>query len=339
MKIGLTYDLKQTYLEAGYGPQEVAELDEPTTVEAIAGALETLGHRPAPIGGFADLWPRLARGERWDLVFNIAAGLVGPGREAAVPAALEAHGVPYTFSDPATLAVCLHKGLAKRVVRDGGVRTPRFALIEDPDEVATVALGYPLFVKPVAEGSSKGISQSSVVANPAELAATCARLLERFRQPVLVERYLPGRELTVGIIGTGREARVLAVMEVIFGPEAEPGGYTYRNKTVWEGIISQRLVEDRDLATEAGGLALDAWRVLGGRDAGRIDVKLDEEGRPQFLEANPLSGLAPKSSDLTIMCDLLGVPYVELIGWIVSSALARATGTAVTALSAVERIP
>ncbi len=337
MNIGLTYDLKQTYLDAGYTPQQVAELDEPRTVDAISNALTELGHRPEPIGGLAELWPRLARGERWDLVFNFAEGLAGMGRESSVPAVLEAYGVPYTFSDPATLAVCLHKGFAKRVVRDAGVPTPEFALVESAEDVEAVALAYPLFVKPVAEGSSKGISSRSLVSDPAELAAVCEGLLERFRQPVLVEGYLPGRELTVGILGTGPRARVLAVMEVVFGPAAEPGGYTYRNKTVWEGIISQRLVEEQDLATEAGAIALRAWRVLGCRDAGRIDVKLDRDGRPQFLEANPLAGLAPGASDLTLMCELLGVPYLELIRRILDSAAARPATTA--AVAPTESVP
>lgn len=326
MKIGITFDLKQVYLEAGYSPEEVAELDEPTTVDAIARALAALGHRPDPIGGLAELWARLARGERWDLVFNIAEGLVGSGREALVPALLEAHGLAYTFSDPATLAVCLHKALAKRVVRDAGIPTPDFALVVEPEDVESVALDYPLFAKPAAEGSSKGISGASLVANASELRAICGRLLERYRQPVLVERYLPGRELTVGLLGTGREARVLAVMEVLIGPGAEPGGYTYRNKTVWEGIVSQRLVEEEDLAREAGAIALAAWRVLGGRDAGRVDLKLDAGGRVQFLEANPLAGLAPGASDLTLMCGLLGVGYEDLIESIVESAAARVVG-------------
>lgn len=323
MLIGITCDLKQDYLEVGYSPEEVAEFDEPTTLEAVGEALESLGHRTEPIGGLAKLLPRLASGERWDLVFNFAEGLLGMGREAVVPALLEAHGIPYTFSDPATLAVCLHKGLAKRVVRDAGLRTPSFLLIETLDDLTRFRLDYPVFAKPVAEGSSKGISEASFVTNRRELAATCGELLERYRQPVLVERFLPGRELTVGLLGTARDARVLGVMEVLLGPGAEPGGYTFRNKTVWEGIVSQRLVTEEPLATEAGSLALAAWQVLGCRDAGRVDVKLDRDGRPAFLEVNPLAGLAPGASDLTILCDLLGIGYVELIRGILQSATAR----------------
>ena len=151
MHVGITYDLKQTWLDRGYSHQEVAELDEPATVAAIRDAIAALGHRPEPVGGLAELWPRLARGDRWDLVFNIAEGLLGMGRETAVPALLDAYEVPYTFSDPATLAVCLHKGFAKRVVRDAGVPTPDFAVVEDPEGLADVALDPPLFVKPVAD--------------------------------------------------------------------------------------------------------------------------------------------------------------------------------------------
>lgn len=319
MRIGITYDLKQAYLAAGYAEREVAEFDDPATVEAVESTLAELGHQPQRVGHLYDLAARLTAGERWDLVFNFAEGVRGFGREAAVPALLEAYGVPYTFSDPLTLAVCLHKGFAKRVARDRGVPTPEFAVVDSEEAIDGVELPYPLFVKPIAEGSSKGISRTSAVETPRELRAACRRLLERHRQPVLVERYLPGAELTVGILGTGGRARAIGVMEVVFGPGAEPGGYTYRNKTVWEGIISQRLAAP-ELAAAAEPIALSAWRGLGCRDAGRVDLKLDEDGTPQFLEVNPLAGIAPGHSDLTLLCELVGMPYRDLLRQIVDSA-------------------
>ena len=330
MHIGFVYDLRDEYLGLGYSQLEVAEFDSASTIEEIDAAFVRLGHTVDRVGRGQSLARRLADGERFDLVFSIAEGLSGRSREAQVPALCELFDQPYAFSDPLTMTATLDKVVAKQIVSGHGIPTATFAHLRSANDADKVDLAYPLFVKPVAEGSSKGISAASLVRNPVELAAVSSDLLERFREPVLVERYLPGRELTVGILGTGRDARVLAVMEVLFGAGAEPGGYTYRNKTVWQGIISQRLVEETELASAAGAIALAAWRELRCRDAGRVDVKLDDDGRPQFLEVNPLAGLAPGESDLTIMCDLLGVSHTQLIGWILESASARIGASART---------
>ena len=322
MKVGITYDLREDYLAQGYGEEETAEFDRLDTIEAIEGTLTDLGFQAERIGNIWVLAPRLVAGERWDLVFNIAEGLRGFAREAQVPALLDAYDIPYTFSDPMILALTLHKGMTKRIVRDLGLATPDFAVVEDESEIERVSLPYPLFAKPVAEGTGKGIDAASRVADREELARVCRRLLARFQQPVLLETYLPGREFTVGIAGTGRAAVSIGVMEVLLLDEAERAGYSYANKKNYEDVVAYRLVADEG-ARQAEEVALAAWRGLGGRDGGRIDLRGDAEGAPHFLEVNPLPGLHPVHSDLPILARLGGMSYRELIGRIMASTLKR----------------
>ena len=322
MKVGITYDLREDYLARGSGEEETAEFDRLDTIEAIEETLTDLGFQAERIGNIWTLAPRLVAGERWDLVFNIAEGLRGFAREAQVPALLDAYDIPYTFSDPMILALTLHKGMTKRIVRDLGLATPDFAVVEDESEIDGVSLPYPLFAKPVAEGTGKGIDAASKVGARDELAPVCRRLLTQFEQPVLLETYLPGREFTVGIAGTGREAVSLGVMEVLLLDEAERAGYSYANKKNYEDVVTYRLADD-DAASQAAAVALAAWRGLGGRDGGRIDLRADAEGIPHFLEVNPLPGLHPIHSDLPILARLGGMSYRELIGRIMASALKR----------------
>ena len=322
MTVGLAYDLKDDYLRDGLSEEDAAEFDSPATVEAIEGGLAELGHRPVRIGRARDLVTRLAAGDGWDLVFNIAEGLAGVAREAQVPALLDVYGIPYTFSDPLVLALCLHKGMTKRVIRDLGVPTADFAVVEDLGDCAGVELEFPVFVKPVAEGTGKGVGISSRVGTRQELEAVCGELLDRFRQPVLVERYLPGRELTVGILGTGRQARSVGAMEIVLGDRAEGSSYTYHNKKQYEDRVTYSVTEDRT-SRSAEAVALAAWRGLGCRDAGRVDLRCDESGQPCFMEVNPLAGLHPVDSDLPILCAKRGIGYTDLIRAIMESAEAR----------------
>jgi D-alanine-D-alanine ligase len=323
LTVGLTYDLRSRYLAQGFSEEETAELDSPVTVEALASALERLGHRPVHVGSVYDLTGLLAAGERWDLVFNIAEGLYGLGREAVVPALLDAYRIPYTFSDPAVLSLCLHKGFTKNVLRDRGLPTPDFALVRSEAEARRVELRYPLFAKPVAEGTGKGITAASRIDSPSDLAGVCRALLERYRQPVLVEEYLPGREFTVGIVGTGGEARAIGTLEVVLLPQAEQGAYSYVNKERCEELVEYRTPVDAE-ARAAERVAVDAWRALGCRDAGRVDIRQDRHGSPGVIELNPLAGLHPTHSDLPMIAQHAGMGYHELIGAIVDSAWSRA---------------
>ncbi len=322
MHIGFTYDLKDDYLKAGFSEEEAAEFDGIETIEGIEGALVSLGHRVERIGTVKKLAELLVAGKRWDIVFNIAEGVSGIGREAQIPALLDAYDIPYVFSDPMVLSLCLHKGMTKRVVRDGGVPTAKFHVVTEERDIAEVRLDYPLFAKPVAEGTGKGIGAFSKITDPATLRARCIELLAKHRQPVLVEEYLPGRECTVGIVGTGREARVVGVMEVVFKPAAEKEAYGLHNKKNYKEII-EYVVPEKALCDACGETALSAWRILDCRDGGRVDVRCDARGIPNFIEVNPLAGLHPIDSDLPILARLNGTDYRTLISWIVDSAIRR----------------
>jgi D-alanine-D-alanine ligase len=323
LRLALVYDCKEDYLESGAAPHEVMEFDSRETIDALAASLAALGHQVARVGRGLDLARRLAAGERWDLVFNIAEGSAGRSREAQVPAVCELFAQPYTFSDPLTCALTLDKPLAKRVVRDCGLPTADFAVIEDAAGIAAVDLPPPLFVKPAAEGSSKGISARSKVASREDLATTAAELLATFRQPLLVEPFLPGRELTVGVVGNGAAARPLAVMEVVFVAGEDREAYTALNKGDFEARVAYHLLDGEPLGVRARQVALGAYRALGCRDAARIDLRCDAAGEPQFLEANPLPGLNPHSGDLPIMSRLAGLSHAELLGRIVDAARER----------------
>jgi D-alanine-D-alanine ligase len=320
--VALCYDLKADYRAAGFSDEQVMEFDEDDTVLGLAGALEQLGHRVERVGRGVELARRLAAGERWDLVFNITEGVRGRSREAQVPALCEMFDQPYTFSDPLTCALTLDKPLAKRVVRDCGLPTACFAVIERLEQVAGIELTLPVFAKPIAEGSSKGINGRSRIADPGQLAAACAELLETFAQPVLVESYLPGREVTVGIVGNGCAAAVVGVMEVLFNDDSDHD-YTALNKGEYEQRVTYRLLDGEPLATRARQVALAAYRALSCRDVARVDLRCDAAGEPQFLEVNPLPGLHPVRSDLPILSALAGISYVELIGNILGACGAR----------------
>ncbi len=322
MRVGLTYDLRSEYLAQGFSEEETAEFDSEATVAAIEEAVRACGHESERIGNVRSLMARLAEGKRWDLVFNICEGMYGLGREALVPALLDSYRIPYTFSDPVVLAVSLHKAMTKRVVRDLGVPTPDFAVVEKPEDADVIRLPYPLFAKPLGEGTGKGITPSSKIDGPAELAAVCRNLLTRYRQPVLVETYLPGREFTAAIAGTGSKASVIGVMEVTLNDKAEAHAYSFINKEECEERVRYELVAGA-VAAECAAVCLPAWRGLGCRDAGRIDLRMDARGKLSFMEVNPLAGLHPRHSDLPIICTMVGLSYTELIRRILESARER----------------
>ncbi|MEH2303313.1 D-alanine--D-alanine ligase family protein [Nostoc sp.] len=322
--IGLCYDLKADYLKAGFSASEVMEFDDEETIIGLENALFQLGHQVERVGNGRELALRLAKGDRWDLVFNIAEGLKGRSREAQVPAVCELFAQPYTFSDPLTCALTLDKALAKRLVRDRGLPTAPFEVVNTTAEATAVSLPMPVFLKPVAEGSSKGVTGRSLVKERQKLVNTYQLLRELFQQSVLVETFLPGREVTVGIIGNGSNSRVVGVMEVIFTGEAEAFAYTTLNKDEYlERVSYGLLIDPEPLAAQARQLALDVYHTLGCRDAARVDLRCDASGGLQFMEVNPLPGLHYIRSDLVIMGRLGDVTYTEIIAEIVESAWQR----------------
>jgi D-alanine-D-alanine ligase len=319
LRIGLCYDLKEDYLAAGFTPEQVMEFDEEETVAGLAAGIAANGHDVERIGRGVALAGRLAAGDRWDLIFNFAEGVRGRSREAQVPALCELFDQPYTFSDPLTCAVTLDKPLAKRLVRDHGLPTAPFAVVETMEDVERVDLALPLFIKPTAEGSSKGVTDRSRVECHSELLDACTDLLRRFEQPVLVESYLPGREMTVGIVGNNGDAHVVGVMEVVF-KDGTDGDYTALNKAEYQTRIEYRLLDGEPLAQRARVVALGAYHALSCRDGARVDLRCDASGEPCFLETNPLPGMHPVKSDLPIMSRLAGISYSELLGRIVEAA-------------------
>jgi D-alanine-D-alanine ligase len=322
MNIGITFDLREKYLKLGFCEEETAEFDKKSTIDAIESTLRELGHETEKIGNIWDLTKKLNKGKTWDLVFNIAEGLRGIGRESQVPAILDAYDIPYTFSDPLILALTLHKGMTKRVLRDLGIPTPNFYEVHKIEDIKKVKLEYPLFAKPNAEGTGKGITAKSKIKNKKELYEICKYLLKTFKQPILVEEFLPGREFTTGVVGTGEKARIIGSMEVILLNNAEPDVYSYANKEDWVGKINYTIVND-PIVKNAEKFVLEAWKSLGCRDAGRVDVRVDKNGIPNIIEINPLAGIHPTNSDLPIICNMKNIEYKTLLNWIIESASER----------------
>lgn len=321
--IGLVYDLRTDYLAEGYGEEAVAEFDSEATIDALEQGLSSLGHRVERIGHGRALCARLVAGERWDLVFNIAEGISGRSREAQVPALLELYGQPYVGSDPLVCAATLDKAVAKKLAAAAGVATPRFRVVESERDAVAGDLRFPLFAKPIAEGTGKGINARSRIDTPATLSTVCIDLLSRFCQPVLVEEYLPGREVTVGCLGTGADARILGTLDVRIHADAPTRDYSYEVKEMCEALVDYGPMERSPLRDEVEAVALAAYRALQCRDMGRVDIRLDGAGRPAFIELNPLPGLHPSHSDLPMIATAEGLPYPALLGAIIDCAVAR----------------
>lgn len=322
LSIGLVYNLREDYRALGYSEEETAEFDTISSLTAITASLKKMGHRVDHVGHAIALTERLVNGGTWDLVLSMAEGLSGRNREAQAPAILELFDQPYVFSDALTMAVALDKDVAKRLIRDAGIPTAPFMLIQSKEDDLRSWSRFPAFVKPSAEGTSKGCDVGSKVDNLDDLASVTEELLGHFRQPVLVEEYLPGREFTVGILGNGRDAKVIGVAEVTMNKQADQGVFTLRNKEQQDTLCSFARVEDDD-ASEMASLALAAYHSLGCRDLARIDFRLDKDGNPFFLEANPIVGLHPTNSDLPVLAELHGMPYDSLMANIINAAASR----------------
>lgn len=324
MRIGLTYDLRTDYLNQGFSLEETAEFDKESTIEGIEQAIRNAGYQTERIGHAQSLMKALLEGKTWDLVFNIAEGLYGEGRESLVPALLDAWKIPYVFSGPVTLGISLNKAFAKQIIRESGVNTPAFYVVTGIDDLKKVNLDYPLFAKPISEGTGKGIDSASKINTKTELEKVCSQLLSKFNQPVLVEEFLPGREFTVGVLGSGNQAFVPGAMEIIF-IKNEENIYSFNNKENYEDVVDYKAISG-EILEECKTVALKAWNALHCFDGGRVDVKVDKHGNVSFIEVNPLAGLNPVTSDLPILCRLNGISYQELINEILKSAIQRHFG-------------
>ena len=304
---------------------EFAEWDSPATIDAVAHALGALG---TVVRLEADEnFPERLRAERPDIVFNIAEGLRGMNRESHVPAICEFFGIPYSGSDPFTLSLCLHKARTKEVLAYHRVPTAAFLLISDmsaAERHALRAMKLPLFVKPVHEGSSKGITEKNFCRTPSELEEQVAFLLEHYQQPVLVEEYLPGAEFTCAVLGNGAGARVLPLVGMNFDalPEGAIPVYGFEAKWLWDRPENPLEIFEcparipESLHDRITRVVLDAYRVLGCRDWSRIDIRLDAAGVPNVVEVNPLPGILPDPEDNSCFpkaARAAGLSYDELI--------------------------
>jgi D-alanine-D-alanine ligase len=323
MEVGIAYDLRPDSPDMSGPDDRHEEYESPETVEAIAAALESCGYRVRPLGGGRALLRELLDRPP-DLVFNMAEGAGTRSREAHVAAVCELLGVPYTHSDPLTLAATLDKSVANRLVASAGIPTPRGQVVESAG--AAIALGFPVIAKPVAEGSSVGLRATSRVDDAEELRPHLERLLRDYRQPVFVEEFCPGAEFTVGIVGTGDGAEAIGVMELV--PRDVPVErfvYSVEMKRAGPSVVDYFCPPRRPESLLAALVesALAAYRVLGCRDIGRVDLRLAEDGEPCFLEVNPLPGLQPWWGDLVLLAEAYGFGYGELIRTIVDRARER----------------
>jgi D-alanine-D-alanine ligase len=325
VEVGIAYDLvSEVQLSPGEPEDLLDEYDPPETIDALEAALQANGLTTRRLGG----GERLVRSviERHpDLVFNIAEGKGTRSREAHVPAVLELLGIPYTHSDPLTLALSLDKAAAKTIVAASGVPTPAHQVVDRPD--FEIELTPPLVAKPLHEGSSIGIhSDTSILRERSSVGPFVRGLLERYRQPVLLEELCPGAELTVGIVGTGADAEPIGAMEIA-PRDGRVAEFLYSSdvKHDYERLVDYH-VPPRcapGVTERAIQIALDAYRALGCRDVGRIDLRIGADGEPKFLEANPLPGIDRRRSDIVILAGKTGLEYEQLIGRIVASARER----------------
>jgi D-alanine-D-alanine ligase len=270
---------------------------------------------------------------RPDLVFNIAERLIGPNRESHIPVICEVLGFPYTGSDPMTLGICLDKSRAKEILSFHGIRNPEFWVVE-PGCAAPAAVRLPAIVKPLFEGSSKGIKDNSVADTRAELDARVAEITATYKQPVIVERFLRGMEFTVGVLGNDPHYEVLPIVEIDHGllPAGARPIYSYEAKWIWDTpdkpleIFKCPARIPPALADKIADLVRRTCRVLRIKDWCRIDVRLGEDGEPNILEVNPLPGILPKPEDNSCLpkaARTAGYSYTDLILRVADEALAR----------------
>jgi D-alanine-D-alanine ligase len=331
MRIGLSYDLKDKVPEPQGKPEDaLEEYDSLETVDAIAKAIEAQHHSVVKLGGGREFLNNVM-GQRVDLVFNIAEGLGNHrSREAQVPSVLEMLGVPYSGSDPLCLAVSLEKPLAKRLVSFSGVATPRWQVVGDTRQLKEVEWGQfplPAFAKPAHEGSSKGIRITSRLESSQQIVEAVTGLLEYYQQPVMVEEFISGEEVTVGVIGNS-PPKVVGIMRVVPRKKTDYFVYSLEVKRDWESLLTYECpaLLGKGVLQDIADSSLKAYEALGCRDFARMDFRIGPDGTPYFLEINPLPGLNPKSGDLPIMAGKMGWTYEALISAVLNAALQRYSG-------------
>lgn len=292
------------------------------TINAVKNALE-INHDVIMIEANADAFEKF-RNSGADIVFNIAENENGLSREAQIPAILDMLKIPYTASDPLTLSICLDKSRTKEILSYYGIPTPKFLLVQKIEDLEKFEIEFPVFVKPVAEGSSKGIFNSSYVSNLEELKSETQKYLVEYNQPCLIEEYLPGREFTVAILGNGNDAQVLPIVELNFEdlPDNMHPIYSFEAKWILDtkenpmDIYTCPAKIDEELRKKISDITLDSYNILRCKDWSRIDVRLDKNGEPNIIEINPLPGILPDPNDNSCFpkaARSAGIEYDELI--------------------------
>jgi D-alanine-D-alanine ligase len=326
MRVGLSFDLKTAVTEHRTVEDALEEYDSPETVAIISGALEAAGHHVVKLGGGAQFLENI-RTEKLDIVFNISEGRgTHRSREAQVPSVLEMLDIPYAGSDPQTLAICLDKPITKKLVVAEGVSTPRWLLITDEQELRLTnweGFPFPVIIKPAYEGSSKGIRLTSLAHHVREAEEEVSRILADYRQAVMVEEFIDGDEITVGIIGNA-PPQVLGVMRVLPKKKAEHFVYSLEVKRDYVNLVDYECpaMLAPDVLNKLEDSSLKAFRALGCRDFSRVDYRISRDGTPYFIEINPLPGLG-SYSDLVIMATMLGWTHQGLIQAVLNAALTR----------------
>ncbi|HYH96556.1 D-alanine--D-alanine ligase family protein, partial [Hyalangium sp.] len=322
LRVGFTYNVKRVKPTVDASEDSEAEYDSPATLQAIREAIASWGHEVVDLEANQEL-PNVLSTTPLDIVFNIAEGFKGRNRESQVPAMLELLDIPYTGSDPATLSIALDKALAKKIVRQAGIHTPTFQLmLTGKERLNKEFTTFPLMVKPVAEGSSKGVVSKSVCHSEAELRDVVREIVGKYQQPALIEEYIGGREFTVGLLGE-RRPRVLPPMEIVFLDKEEKNPvYSFQHKLDWTNRIRYDAPAKLEpaLLEKLRAAARGSFMALGCRDVARIDFRMDDKGRIYFIECNPLPGLTPGWSDLVLIAQGAGMDYRTLIGEIMAPA-------------------
>ncbi len=323
LRVGIAYNLKKG---VGSGAEDMeAEYDSSDTIQAIREVFESAGVGAELLEADSD-FARKVKEAKVDLVFNIAEGTHGRGREAQVPAILSFLGIPFSGSDETTLAVSLDKALTKRYLSTFQVRTPSYRCLKSPELPENFSLRFPLIVKPNSEGSSKGISDLAIVRDRRQLSEVLKRNFSLYGEPMLVEEYIAGREFTIGVLGNGSGAKVFEPMEICYlGSGEDDRIYSYRVKKDYKRYIEYRCPPDlpTGLCAQMKETAAQIYDELECRDFSRIDFRLSEDETLYFIEINPLPGLAPGYSDYPMLAQLCGMDYRTLVLSVLNSALAR----------------
>ncbi|HEX2947428.1 MAG TPA: ATP-grasp domain-containing protein [Clostridia bacterium] len=323
LKAGIAYNLKKGIVSDVEDIE--AEYDSFDTIKAIKEAFEAAGANVVLLEADADFIYKLKK-DPVDIVFNIAEGTTGRGREAQVPAILNFLGIPYSGSDETTLCISLDKALTKRYLSTYGIKTPSYQLVKTSDFTLDSSLTFPLIVKPNSEGSSKGISDLAIVDNEEQLHTLIEKNFRMYGTAMLIEEYIRGREFTVGVLGNGKNMRIFEPLEICYLKEGRENRiYSYNVKRNFKKYIEYKCppLLPAEIIGRMKEVSAGIYEALDCRDFSRIDFRLSEDGQLYFIEINPLPGLAPGYSDYPMMAEFCGMDYQTLVLSVLNSALER----------------